>query len=532
MFAIGIRYLTGYAVATDVSNREQAEWPPHPARIFMALAAAHFETGEESTERAALEWLETLGPPAFNTPRADRREVVTHYVPVNDASLPDKVKNDAKPESVNAGLSVLPQYRAKQPRTFPRVRLNEDCVYLLWPTVQPDALQQAAVDRLCAKVIRIGHSSSLVQMWVEESPPDANWSPAEAGGVRMRVFAQGTLDYLKVQFNAENVDAYSDLKASIVSANGKAQSELKRELAERFGDQEPVSRRPAMGLWQTYGQTDSLNHAMHESPVSGVFDNQLMIFTLQDGPVLGLESTWMLLTAVRDTILSRCDPTPEWINGHRPDGSPTQEAHLAVLPLAFVGHTHADGHLLGLALAFPKHISPRDRGKALRRLLYDAEAQAAPIKITLGSLGDWTLAREQRPSPPWALTNETWTGPARTWATVTPIILDRHPKADYVKQRERWLKEVSDSIAESCRRQGLPEPVNIDVDKTSWHRGAPRAVPGQGGFPLPTIKARETARQQVHAWLQFDQDIEGPLLLGAGRYRGYGLFKPWSGGKE
>ena len=44
-----IEYLTGYAVATDAANREQAEWPPHPARVFMALAAAHFETEPANT---------------------------------------------------------------------------------------------------------------------------------------------------------------------------------------------------------------------------------------------------------------------------------------------------------------------------------------------------------------------------------------------------------------------------------------------------------------------------------------------------
>ena len=43
---LGIRYLTGYAVATDLAQR-RAEWPPHPARIFMAMAAAHFETGAD-----------------------------------------------------------------------------------------------------------------------------------------------------------------------------------------------------------------------------------------------------------------------------------------------------------------------------------------------------------------------------------------------------------------------------------------------------------------------------------------------------
>ncbi len=41
---IGWEYLTGYAVATDPNTRERAEWPPHPARVFMAMAAAWFET--------------------------------------------------------------------------------------------------------------------------------------------------------------------------------------------------------------------------------------------------------------------------------------------------------------------------------------------------------------------------------------------------------------------------------------------------------------------------------------------------------
>ena len=84
---------------------------------------------------------------------------------------------------------------------------------------------------------------------------------------------------------------------------------------------------------------------------------------------------------------------------------------------------------------------------------------------------------------------------------------------------------------ESCRRQGLPEPAEIDVGKTCWQRGSPRAVPGKGGFALMPVKPGQPARQQVHAWLRFDQPVEGPLLLGAGRYRGYGLCKPWNGNK-
>jgi hypothetical protein len=54
MFVIGIRYLCGWAMATHTSDRQQAEWPPHPDRVFMALAAAHFETDGGPEEYEAL----------------------------------------------------------------------------------------------------------------------------------------------------------------------------------------------------------------------------------------------------------------------------------------------------------------------------------------------------------------------------------------------------------------------------------------------------------------------------------------------
>ena len=35
--ALGIRFLSGYAIATYPASRERPEWPPHPARVFMAM---------------------------------------------------------------------------------------------------------------------------------------------------------------------------------------------------------------------------------------------------------------------------------------------------------------------------------------------------------------------------------------------------------------------------------------------------------------------------------------------------------------
>ena len=51
VFVSGIRYLMGWAMAAaDGAKKQLAEWPPHPDRVFMALAAAWFETGREEPE--------------------------------------------------------------------------------------------------------------------------------------------------------------------------------------------------------------------------------------------------------------------------------------------------------------------------------------------------------------------------------------------------------------------------------------------------------------------------------------------------
>src|SRR5579871_5703580 len=63
LIAIGVRYLCGWSASMDVSSRMRAEWPPHAGRLYMALAAAHFESGADPAERAALEWLEVQSPP-------------------------------------------------------------------------------------------------------------------------------------------------------------------------------------------------------------------------------------------------------------------------------------------------------------------------------------------------------------------------------------------------------------------------------------------------------------------------------------
>ncbi len=375
-------------------------------------------------------------------------------------------------------------------------------------------------------------------MWLsgEEPPSPPNFlplgnKPGSRSAERFRVAGEGCLDYLRDQYNGEAVDLFYDFYAQIQSSKGKEQKALKNEFEQQFGmpwkASLPASRRPVLSMTQAYHRTDGGSADAQSPTASSVFDDALLVLDKREGPALGLESTWQLLTALRGAIEKNAEPTPEWVSGHQPDGRPSEQPHLALLPLGFVGSEYADGHLLGVAMAFPRSVPLEERGKLVGKLLYDATGRAKDLRLTLGKLGVWTLREEERPSPPIALRSATWTGPAKLWASISPVVLDRHPKADPRKDRSAFLAEVAAIVSASCERIGLPAPVEIDIDKTSWHRGTPRAKPGPDGYPLMPQRPGGPNRRQVHVWLRFAEPVLGPVMLGAGRYRGYGFCKPW-----
>src|SRR5579871_1572811 len=126
MFALEVEYLAGRSVATARHDRELAEWPPHPGRLFCALVAACHESDltadEREAGRNALCWLEQQDSPAISVSEASARDIISVFVPVNDVKSPD-LKPDRVPSAgqIVSALEVLPERRPKQPRFFPSV---------------------------------------------------------------------------------------------------------------------------------------------------------------------------------------------------------------------------------------------------------------------------------------------------------------------------------------------------------------------------------------------------------------------------
>jgi CRISPR-associated protein Csb2 len=95
MLVLEIELLTGRYVAKECDDHAVAEWPPHPARVFSALAAVHHEdpVDKDNTrqERQALDWLAGQPAPSLYASEVARRSVSDVFVPTNDKSIEPSV---------------------------------------------------------------------------------------------------------------------------------------------------------------------------------------------------------------------------------------------------------------------------------------------------------------------------------------------------------------------------------------------------------------------------------------------------------
>lgn len=513
-FSLVIEYLTGYAVATDAGSREKPEWPPHPARVFMALAAAHFEMDGDAekkrAEREALEWLATLSPPDLVVPNHTARDVLTVYVPVND------------------GLSgeTVP-WRSRQPRVFPRVYVGNEPVRFIW-NVDPQLYSTylESLKSICRHVTRVGHSSSLVWVRIEDhtvNPAVTHTSDQLHGEYSLRLAHAGAVSKLEQAYNGQAIRAFHGLDAKKNQATGMEKKRLQGLLTNQFPQGEPQSQYPNFSIRTNYRRIEPPTPDVPQS----LFDPNLIILAEAEEAqqTFGLESTSLVLLALRKFIMSKApQPLPAWVSGHQSSGEKLQsDPHMALIPLAFVGSSYADGHLMGVGIVFPNSVPLLERARVLSRILFNEQTNSpATLPLVMGKAGEWKIARLTSPPHQQTLKSENYTKATHTWASVTPIVLDRMPKSDRLKDPITWREQTAQIISQSCLNVGLPEPESVRVEKTPFFNGSLRAMPGQGGFPLLT-----QGRFQVHAVLTFSQPVGGPMLIGAGRFRGYGLCRPW-----
>lgn len=533
MFGIEIDLLTGRYTAARHGDRDQPEWPPHPARLLSALVAQWAEQEPQSpAERAALSWLAEQGAPDIHCSEHHVRNSGTHFVPVNDAAVlrdhsksytalvdarrqldhqrsapsqdgralaraqaaVDKAMARAVPKPLPgaAGLALLPDRRGRQGRTYPTAIPHEPLVTFVWPDARPDDRTRHLVDMVAARVSRLGHSSSQVSVRVVDGAQgDPAWVPDETGGTVLRAPAAGLVDALE-------------------RAHGQHQGTEPRVLPAAFVSYRSANDAPSAG-----------------EPPAPLLGDDWIVLSRAEGPALPLQRALDVTRMLRAALLHHADePVPEMLTGHAPGRpgaatAPTTRPHLAIVALPFVDHPHATGALLGAALVLPRDADPDERRAVARAA---ARWRQSGAQLTLGRSGIWTMAVTDDLDPRLNLRPMTWCRPRRQWRTATPIALDRTPRHLFrgtAAQRDAAAAEVAVTIARSCVHAGLPLPAHVELVSGGHLDG----VPPQRAFPPFLSGGGRVQRLAVHARIDFDEPVRGPVLLGAGRYLGYGLCR-------
>jgi len=361
-------------------------------------------------------------------------------------------------------------------------------------------------------------------MWIAEPEEvgEPNWIPDENRAViRLRIAPQGTLAYLESRYNPAAIETFSNLKAAAADySDTKTQKAAKKRLTEEFADEAPFQLRPELSFYQGYAPPVISGEKL--TTPRTMLNPHLIVLRIErdDGPYRYLDVTCMLAVAQRwrEALLTQSNDLSlavrTILSGHDSDGTPLEGPHLAFVPLAFVDHDHADGHLLGVGLALPDGLV-----HDVRRGVLAAVSRVRLLKF--GRLGAWRVEAVIESCPPWNLREEAWTGypaGARHWSSMAPVVYDRHPKSD---DKSGYQQEVAAMIGQCCSRIGLPAPREIIVSAISAHSGVPPA------FAFPRLHRKDgSARRHTHAILIFDKPVCGPVILGAGRYRGYGICRP------
>jgi CRISPR-associated protein Csb2 len=226
------------------------------------------------------------------------------------------------------------------------------------------------------------------------------------------------------------------------------------------------------------------------------------------GQALHIGHAVPLAEALRNAI-TQCIPNgaPGTLTGHAQDGAQLAADHMAIMPMPRVDDDYADGKLFGAALVLPAGIGDAEYqtliGGLGRWLSSGGIVEVGPVRWTMG------IAQGARP---YSLREDRYKREARTWATITPVVFDRHP---------RRTLSLSDVVSRMCRDVDLPKP-----DRVEAMRHGP--VNGTTECREYSIGGRSYLRNHFtsHLRLSWTHPVQGPVLLGRGQYFGLGVLIP------
>ena len=451
---------------------DEPEWPPSPMRLFEALLAGA-RTGARNREWSEFKagmfrWLETREPPLIVAPEARRASGYTFYVPNNDS---DKIFER--------------QERLTTKVARPHRLCDGDTVNYLWPIEANDwAVAKPHAELLCQEARRLlalgwgidqvlGNGRVLTDAEAAALPGRRwrPWSGHRPGAQRWRVPTAGSLQDLERAHD----------------------SFIQRFSGNRYRPGLRFSRFDTVSYFSA-GKLPPRSYARFELP---------------EGVAFRQEAAAKVAVMLR-SLACRCagEDTHEfpggsetYVAGHtrNQERTPPRFSYMA-LPTA--GHEHADGMIRRLLIAEPFGGDGVHAQWAQSRLrnatLQDHDGNDRGVLLDLWRAASDNMIRR-------------YVDEARTWCTVTPVILPGFDDGKRTKAETLFLTAV--------RHADLP--IGSVAELTL------RKAPFWPGSQHPRQYAVPEYLKHLPAWharLVFREPVPGPLAIGAGRHAGLGMF--------
>ncbi|MFN7964535.1 MAG: type I-U CRISPR-associated protein Csb2 [Acidobacteriota bacterium] len=473
---------------------------PSPFRLFQSLIAGAGISGplDDHTKRA-LVWLEGLpDAPLVASPRLARGQTVTMFMPNNDL---DKFGGDVRNIAKTRGAQ-----KVWRPRYFDA---SVPWIYA-WPFANVDEGDTHA-KKICAladKLYQLGRGVDMAWAWgdlLNEAALEARLAeyngvvrrPSVGDGLKLACPSEGSFESLERRYHSPR---------------------FRTESGQRVFVQKPKP---------------SYRQITYESPpVRHVFE----LRTSTDSerrvawPLVGASA---LVVAAREAARARlCSAMPNRIHdvelhlvGRKPDGTNAvpAESRVRIIPIPSIGMHYADRAIRRLLVEIPAACPLRSED--VRWAFSGAEL----FDPDTGEVKDVLLS----PSDEDDMLRHYGVGAgARVFRSVTPVVLPEEGKRRRIEPTRRLSEaklglervvEISGAraaVVQALRHAGVSAPAeSVRLQREPFEAAGSRVEPFAEG-------TRFEKERLWHVEITFGVPVEGPLLLGDGRFLGLGLMAP------
>lgn len=469
-----IRFLQ--PLAHGRGDGDQPEWPPSPFRVFQALVAAAAARWNERLmlQHAvpALRWLQAQpNPEIVGCVGVASTAPTQFYVPDNTADLLVASWKRGELEKVTKRTDkvVLPTH------------LDGEAVHYLFPLGEEGRCHVDLLRSAARSITHVGWGIDMVAAdadVISETEADRlegiRWRVAQTGGVALRVPTPGTLDDLM----------------------WKHQNFLNRLTDEGFKPVPPL-REFAVRHYRRSTDPELRPYCVFTILKPDATGNRAFNTARRTRDV----AAW-----IRHAVAEVCqnEHWPDFLpfvhghspNGNGPNNSQNSSHRFQYLPLPTINSTLNRVEAIRRVMV----VAPagcEDRINFIRRRL---------IGHSLKWDGEELGVLNIQPGKDWV--RDQYTGTSATWTSVTPVILDGF--------NDRSAAKTNKLICRALRNAGVSIESEFEYQSFGF---LPGVEPVQA-FTRPE-KLHGT---MVHIRLQFKHPISGPIAIGAGRYRGFGLL--------